>query len=169
MAQGIASVSIPAVARDAGVSVPTIYRHFATKRDLIAAVYPHVVRRAGLDRVTVPRTVAELRPGIRAYIDHVESFDDLARAAMASPASDEARRINMPERLAAFHRLAGSIDPPPSKADREWIARLLVILTASSALRLWRDQLGASADETADDVDRAVRALIAAATPEGRS
>jgi AcrR family transcriptional regulator len=165
MAQGIATVSIPAVAREAGVSVPTIYRHFATKLDLIAAVYPHLVQRAGLDRARVPRTVAELRPGVRAYIDHVESFDDLARAAMASPASDEARRINMPERLAAFRRFADSIEPRPSEADRERIARLLVILTASSALRMWRDQLGATPDEVADDIDRVVRAVIAAAAP----
>ena len=162
---GFVSVSVPAVAREAGVSVPTVYRHFGTKRGLIAAIYPHLVRRAGLDRVMPPATVDELRGGVRAYIDHVESFDDLARAAMASPASDDLRRASMPERLAAFRRFADSIEPSPSEADRERIARLLVILTASSALRMWRDHLGASADEVADDVDWIVRAAIAAATP----
>jgi hypothetical protein len=40
MARGLTSVSIPAGAREAGVSVPTIYRHFGTKTDLLAAVYP---------------------------------------------------------------------------------------------------------------------------------
>jgi AcrR family transcriptional regulator len=30
MARGVASVSIPAVAREARVSVPTVYRHFGT-------------------------------------------------------------------------------------------------------------------------------------------
>ena len=38
MARGLTSVSIPAVAREAGVSVATIYRHFATKRDLLATL-----------------------------------------------------------------------------------------------------------------------------------
>ncbi len=165
IADGIAGVSIPAVAREAGVSVPTVYRHFATKRDLIAAIYPHLVRRAGLDRVVPPQTVDELRDGVRAYIDHVESFDDLARAAMASPASDNLRRLSMPDRLAAFRRFTDSIEPSPPEADRERIVRLLVILTASSALRMWRDHLGASADEVADDIDWVVRAAIAAATP----
>ncbi len=165
LASGFAGVSVPAVAREAGVSVPTVYRHFGTKRDLISAIYPHLVRRAGLDRVVPPQTVDDLRDGVRAYIDQVESFDDLARAAMASPASDNLRRLSMPDRLAAFRRLADSIEPSPSEADRERITRLLVILTASSALRMWRDHLGASADQVADDIDWVVRAAIAAATP----
>jgi hypothetical protein len=44
-----------------------------------------------------------------------------------------------------------------------------VILTASSALRLWRDQLGSSVDEAADDVDWVVRALIASASSRNGS
>jgi len=164
MAEGIAYVSIPGVAREAGVSVPTIYRHFATKRDLIAAVYPHLVRRAGLHERVAPRSVDEIRDGVRAYFGDLESFDDLARAAMAGPASEEARRISMPNRVAMFRPLPDSIEPRLSEADRDRIARLLVILTASSALRMWRDHLGSSVDEAADDVDWAIRAAIAAAT-----
>ena len=70
----------------------------------------------------------------------------------------------MPDRVALFRRIADSIEPRPSEADRDRIARLLVILTASSALRLWRDQLGSSVDEAADDVDWVLRAVIALAT-----
>jgi len=168
MAGGLAYVSIPAVAREAGVSVPTIYRHFETKRDLLAAVYPHVVRRAGLEELPPPRSMGELRDGLRAHFERTDSLGDLARAAMASPGSDETRRINMPDRLAMFRRLADSIEPRPSEVDRDRIARLLVILTASSALRLWRDQLGSSVDEAADDADWAIRAVIASATSRNR-
>lgn len=161
---GIALVSIPAVAREAGVSVPTIYRHFATKRDLLAAVYPHVVRRAGLEELVMPRSMDELMDGLRAYFERTDSLGDLARVAMASPASEAVRALNMPDRLAMFRRVADSIEPMPSEDDRDRIARLLVILTASSALRLWRDQLGSSVEEAADDVDWVVRAAIASAT-----
>jgi AcrR family transcriptional regulator len=165
MAAGVASVSIPAVAREAGVSVPTIYRHFGTKHDLLAAVYPYLVRRAGLDRLVPPRSVDELRDGVRAYFDRLDSFDDLARAAMAGPASDDARRISMPDRLAVTRQLADSIVPRLSEVDRDRIARLLVILVSSSAQRMWRDHLGSSVDEAADDVDWVVRAAIASVTP----
>lgn len=168
MAGGLAYVSIPAVAREAGVSVPTIYRHFATKRDLLAAVYPHVVRRAGLDKLVPPRSMDELRDGVRAYFDRTDSIDDLARAAMAGPASEEVRRLNIPDRLAMFRRLADSIEPKLAEVDRARIARLLMILTTSSALRMWRDHLGSSVDEAADDVDWVVRAAIAAANSRKR-
>jgi AcrR family transcriptional regulator len=166
-AGGVAFLSIPLVAREAGVSVPTVYRHFATKRDLLAAVYPHVMRRAGLDEVVVPRAMAELRQGLRAYFEQTDSLGALDRAAMASPASDEVRRLSMPRRLAAFRRVADSIEPKPSEVNRDRIARLLVILTASSALRLWRDQLGSSVDEAADDVDWVLRAIASAASENG--
>lgn len=165
---GIALVSIPAVAREAGVSVPTIYRHFATKRDLLAAVYPHVVRRAGLEELVMPRSMDELMDGLRAYFERTDSLGDLARVAMASPASEAVRALNMPDRLAMFRRLADSIVSKPSEEDRDRIARLLVVLTASSALRLWRDQLGSSVEEAADDVDWVIRAVIASASSRNR-
>jgi AcrR family transcriptional regulator len=164
MAGGLAFVSVPHVAREAGVSVPTVYRHFATKRDLLAAVYPHVTRQAGLEDLVLPRTMEELRQGLRPYFERTDSFGDLARAAQASPGAEETRRISMPDRVAMFRRLADSLEPKPSPQDRDRIARLLVVLLASSALRMWHDQLGSSVEEAADDVDWAIRALIASAT-----
>jgi AcrR family transcriptional regulator len=167
MAGGLAGVSVPAVAREAGVSVPTVYRHFATKRDLLAAVYPHLMGRVGLDVPVGPRSIDDLRDGVRAIferVDRVASSDDLARAAMVSPASEEARRISMPDRLERSRRVADSIEPKLAPVDRDRIARLLVVLTTSSSLRVWRNHLGSSVDEAADDVEWVVRSVVAAAT-----
>lgn len=164
IAGGLAYVSIPAVAREAGVSVPTVYRHFATKRDLLSAVYPHAARQAGLSELVMPRSMDELLDGLPAYFARTDSLGDLARLAMASPGSEAVRALNMPDRLAMFRRIADSVVPKPSEADRDRIARLLVILTASSALRMWRDHLGVSVDEAAEDVDWMVRAAIVQAT-----
>ncbi|MGZ8563591.1 MAG: TetR/AcrR family transcriptional regulator [Candidatus Limnocylindria bacterium] len=164
MARGVASVSIPAVAREAGVSVPTVYRHFGTKQDLLAAVYLHVARRAAPGEFVPPRTLDELREGVRAIFDGLESADDLARAAMASPAAAEARRAGMPERLEVYRRLADAIAPNLAQPDRARIARVLTVLISGSALRLWRDHLGASVEEAADDIDWVIRAAVAAST-----
>ena len=164
MARGVASVSIPAVAREAGVSVPTVYRHFGTKRNLLASVFPHVVRRAGLDELVPPRSIEELGHGVRALFERIDSAGDLARAAAASPAADEVRRVDMPARLEMSRRLADSIVPKLTPSDRDRIARLLTILISASALRVWRDHLGSTVEEAADDIDWVISAAIAAST-----
>lgn len=164
MARGVATVSIPAVAREAGVSVPTVYRHFGTKRELLAAVFPHVVRRAGLDDFVPPQSIDELGHGVRALFERIDSAGDLARAAAASPAAEEVRRVDMPARLEMSRRLADSIVPKLTPGDRNRIARLLTILISASALRVWRDHLGSSVEEAADDVDWVIKAAVAAST-----
>lgn len=171
MANGIVSVSIPAVARKAGVSVPTVYRHFGTKGDLLAALYPHLRRRSGLDDLVPPRSIEGLRDGVREVFERIEgiaSLDDLARAAMASPAAEEARSLTMPDRIAMARRLADSIEPRLSKADRERIARLLVVLITSSSLRVWLEHLGSSVEEAADDIDWMVRSAVAGTAGRNR-
>jgi len=40
----------------------------------------------------------------------------------------------------------------------------MLILTSSSSLRIWRDHLGSSVDEAADDIDWILRTAIAVAT-----
>ena len=164
MATGLASLSVPAVAREAGVSVPTIYRHFRTKRGLLAAVYPHAAHRIGLDTIADPRSLEELRPMIRAVVERLDGLDDLSRAAMASPAASEVRHATMPSRYQRIRRLAESIEPKLRKADRDRITRLITVVTASSSLRMWRDHLGLSPDEVAREVDWVVRAAIFAST-----
>ena len=164
MAAGVATLSVPAVAREARVSIATVYRHFKTKGDLLAAVYPHIERRANLGELVVPRTIDDLRPAVVSLFTRLDAFDDLARAAMASPAAAEARALSMPRRLAIASTVVDSIQPAPSKVNRDRIVRLLVILTSSAAVRTWRDHLGATGDEAAADIDWIVRAAVAAST-----
>jgi AcrR family transcriptional regulator len=167
MVTGLASLSVPAVAREAGVSVPTVYRHFGTKAGLLAAMYPHAARRAGLDRIPDPSSAGDVKGVVRALIERLDALDDVSRAAFASPIADEVRHATMPSRFARLRRLGESIEPPLSSADLDRITRLLVVLISQSSLRTWRDHLGVSADQAADDVDWILRAAIAAARAEG--
>lgn len=164
MARGLATTSIPAVAREAGVSVPTVYRHFRTKPELFAALYPHVVYRAAAYRLPLPGSLDEFGSGLRKQFAALEGMGDVERAALASPAGEEARRTQMPGRVARTRELADAIVPADSTVDRERLTRLLVILTGSAAFRTWRDHLGCTPDEAADDVEWAVRTLIGART-----
>src|SRR5438067_11115263 len=60
MANGIVTWSIPDVAREAGVSVPTIYRYFRTKKDLVQALSVYVLQKAGLNNMQFPHSPEEL-------------------------------------------------------------------------------------------------------------
>jgi AcrR family transcriptional regulator len=163
MARGIASLSVPAVAREAGVAVPTVYRHFATKADLLAAVYPYLMRRSGADRVPMPRSVDEVRGAVQVVLERMDSLDDLTRAAALSPAAEEARHTTMAQRLSVGRELAALHDPSIAPGDRERIARLMAVLVTTASLRMWRDHLGSSVEEAAEDIDWILRAALAAA------
>lgn len=162
MARGITGASIPAVAREAGVSVPTVYRHFGTKRDLFAALYPHMVYHAASVHLLLPNSIDDFATGLRKHFDRLDSMGEMERTAIASPAGQEARRANMPSRIERTRDLARSIAPGRSKADIERLTRLLVILTGTAAFRTWREDLGSSVEEAVGDIEWAMRALVAA-------
>jgi AcrR family transcriptional regulator len=172
MAGGVASISIPGVAREAGVSVPTVYRHFGTKQALLAAVYPYLADRAGLGQLPVPESVGEFREMVHTVFSRLHSLGGEVRVAMAMPASEEARRIQMPSRYATSRRFAARVMPTAAKVEQDRLARVLIVLASSSAMVLWLDHLGSSVDEAADDIDWVLRTCIAAApkgkTPKGK-
>ena len=156
-----------------------IYKNYGyTTQVLTASVrHPmHVVEaaKAGSHVATIPfkvldmappTSVAEFRNAIRAIFERLDAHDDLARVAMASPAATQARSATMPDRLRFTRQFVGTIAPELPKTDRDRIARVMVVLTMSSALRTWRDHLGASVDDAADDVEWTLRSLIAASRP----
>lgn len=161
MAAGMASASIPAIAHEAGVSIPTVYRHFRTKDALFREIYPHAVRRAGMRDLVTPTSIDDFGPSLRVLFDRIEAFDDVDRAVIASPAAEDVRHATMGARIATARQVAAAIAPQLSEEDRDRLARLLIVLTTSGAVRMWRDHLDLSVDEAVDDVEWAVRSVIA--------
>jgi len=111
LARGLADVTVPAVAREAGVSIPTVYRHFGTKRDLLAALQPHLQRHVGIDRIPTPTSIDGLRPTLESLIGRMDGLDDVMRAAHASPAAEEVRRVHAPNRFKLARTLVDGIAP----------------------------------------------------------
>src|SRR4051794_25144774 len=75
LAGGLADVSVPAIAREAGVSVRTVYRHFPTKRDLLLALGEHMDRQAGYEMEPRPRTLDELADAVRVAFRTADTLD----------------------------------------------------------------------------------------------
>ena len=128
MAAGVAGLSIPAIAREAQVSIPTIYRHFGSKQGLIKALNPYVVEKGGLSP-TIPQTVEELGPFVRGLFRNLDAMDLTLRAAMASELGNEARRAMMPERLVMVREFVRRLAPDLPEVELERLADISLILT----------------------------------------
>jgi AcrR family transcriptional regulator len=159
-------VSIPAIAREAGVSIPTIYRIFGSKRALIEAIYPYAIRRARSGPLKVPTSYADFRDGVRILFDRLDSLGELDRAAIVSRGADEVRQATMEARVAVTRQAVDGIAPGLPEDGRARVARLGIVLTQSASLRMLRDHLGLSIDEAIDDIEWMVRAAVAAARSE---
>ncbi|MFZ3573134.1 TetR/AcrR family transcriptional regulator [Streptomyces sp. BH097] len=98
------TVALEAVAREAGVGIGTLYRHFPTREALVEAVYS-----AELDAVTsaVEPLLSELPPheALRAWLDRYAELVTAKRAMAGSlslaPASGRGVTANTRERLTA--------------------------------------------------------------------
>lgn len=77
------SAPLDAIARRAGVSNATLYRHFPDRRDLLVAVCVTEVQAlctVGEELLTEPHGAPALDKWLRAYVDHVRAKHGLAAA-----------------------------------------------------------------------------------------
>src|SRR5947209_14030834 len=84
---------------DTGVSVPTVYRYFKTKRDLIEALGMYTLQKIGAAGRQPPQNVEELIAGMKELSRKYEELDETLRAAAMSDFAYEARRSVLPARL----------------------------------------------------------------------
>lgn len=151
------AIQVRDVAREAGVSAATLYRHFPARRDLMDAV---LAAQAGTCAASVRRAIDEPDPAraLRDYVEHafVAQSDgavlaDAIRAANAGlpgHAGTVARYRRDLAVLVGRARAAGVIRPDVTAADV-----LLVIAAGGSAGR----GLGAGLDTADDSAARARR------------
>jgi AcrR family transcriptional regulator len=160
MARGVADLTIPAVADEAGVSIATVYRHFGSKRELLSALGPYVLERTRLMPGAPPTDLDELRALARDIYRRHDDMDLTIRAAMASDLGGEIRREFMPERLAMMRRAVGGTAPDLDDETGDRLAVLLVLLFSSAVMRAMKDYFDLTGDDAADRVGWAAEMLV---------
>jgi len=158
MARGVAGLSVPAVAREAGVSVPTVYRHFKSKAALVAALSPYLVGRAGLMDSALMES-ADLPTIVREMYRRNADMDTEVRAALASELGQETRRRMMPQRFALTRKTIAERLPGVTGDELDRLTRLFLILTSSATMRAFKDYLGFDRLKAANDVAWLVEVL----------
>lgn len=160
LAEGVDTLSIPAVAKRAGVSIGTVYRHFGDKAGLLNALVPYAGRRTGLEVDSIPETMNEVEDLVGKVFRHFEATDDLMRAAFASRIGRDVRVQGSPERLEAFRQTFRNSEQGLQPDQLEHLAKLALVLTTSEAYQQWRDRLGLSPEEAAEEVMWAIRTVV---------
>ncbi len=151
MARGVAGLSVPAVAKEAGVSVPTVYRHFPTKAKLVDALAPYLMEKTRLMEVPAVES-NDLGALARELYRRNDAVDIETRAAMASQLGQHVRRQTMPQRWSLVRKTIGERVPSLSGVELDRLSRLCLILMSSATMRAYKDYLGMNAMDAADDI-----------------
>lgn len=158
LARGPARLSIPAVASEAGVSIPTVYRYFKTKAALVTALGPYLHERTRL--MEVPDLSQGAGGMVReVYARHAALAPEL-RAALASDVGGELRRRSMGRRVALIRGALEALAPDASADDLARLTNVVLILGATPTIRAFEEYLGLQPARAAEDVGWAVDTLV---------
>lgn len=162
MASGAVTWSIPDVARESGVSVPTIYRYFRTKQELVEGLGAYVVRKAGLAAMPPPRSPQELIAMVREMYLRAEGMSDAMKMASVSELAQEIRKESIPLRLKMIEAALAPVLPLFPEQEQLYLVRMVLLLTSSALIRAFDQYLGLAGAEAADTISWAILALTRA-------
>jgi AcrR family transcriptional regulator len=163
---GIAELSIPLIARQAGVSIPSVYRYFPTKRNLITALdeYAHQRGSFTLDEfgpLETPEDVARIVP---LTFKRRAAIESTLSAAMNSRLGYTMRHKEFEERAKHFSKALHPAVKHLSRREQQWFTDIIFILSSYACVRAFRDYLGLDTDEAAKRVAWAIRLLTRGAS-----
>jgi len=168
---GISEISIPLVAREAQVSIPSVYRYFPTKRDLIGALDDYAQRKGAFTTMDLPKaeTPEDLARIIPIGFKRREAIESTLSAAMNSGLGYAMRR---PEFVERSKFLTNALEPAArdlSKKEKQWLTDIVLVLSSFAAVRAFKDYLGLDTDEAGKRVAWAIRVLARGAKSMGQS
>jgi AcrR family transcriptional regulator len=160
-----ATISVPAVARRAGLSVATVYRYFPNKEQLLDAATEVGHRRtsaAFAGRRLDPDTDASVDALVGALFGEFADNLDFVRQTHASGAGRDLRRRRRPGKALEFGDRLRELGIDPERPAAQRLAVLVELLVSSTAFLELHDHLGLDAGDAAAHVSWAVRTLVEA-------
>jgi AcrR family transcriptional regulator len=144
------TLSIPAVAREAAVSVPTVYRHFGTKEDLITSLGELFFDRFRLADRRPPADLGELRAFLVEQAAEYAKAEPMLRALATTEAGRKARQELAPRRKQVIGAGLEPLLDGVSDDDRRRVRDVYLLLTSSGGYRAGRELLAYSDEQLAD-------------------
>lgn len=161
-----ATLSVPSVAKLAGVSVRTVYRYFPNKQALLDGIAHHFGNRA---MGTGPREFNDLRAVeetlVRMWNDFAEN-NAAVRAEHLSPVGADLRQRRLLDTRLGVAKTVNALFERAPEDEREKLTDLLVAVCSSSMYLELTDRMGREAEEGARMAMWAARALLVAFAQE---
>ena len=158
--------TVPAVAERAGVSERTVYRHFPTRDDLFSGLFAWVMQLSPGERPTAP-SLDGLVEVVREMFPRFDRRPEVIRALNSNDVGREMRKNRAGYRRKNVRdALAPSLDGVDAETRRRVEAVVHLVSSSTGYLHL-HDFWDMSADDAADTVEWAVRALVSAAVERG--
>jgi AcrR family transcriptional regulator len=153
-------ISMTAVAKRAGVSEPTVYRHFPTKRDLFAGLARRQFQAvaAGL----APASPDDLAQAVRTVFRRSAEMENTVRWTLAAPDPQRVPRPNVQARLAMLRTALRDVLQDLDDDTAQLLLRTVVLLTSPMAWLYWKDYLGLDPAAAADTAGWAIKAVTGA-------
>ena len=157
--RGPAELSIPAVAREAGVAVPTVYHHFGDKAGLIRSVSDHLDRSQLSEPPPTATSPADLADHVRAVFPLLDGRRALMAPAFRLADGQAVRREQVAERVAMVRAALAPVRRNFDRRSFDRLAAIVTVLCTSETLGLLEDHLHLTADEAAEAVAWALATL----------
>jgi AcrR family transcriptional regulator len=151
-------ITVPGVARSAGVSVRTVYRHFASREDLIREAADWISAHL-FGASLMPETVTELAADYREHLLAFDQHPKLVRAMAVSRAGNSVRSARRARRLESLSRALGEVTENLSHEERRQAEAMFGYLVNMLAWMTMRDEYGLTGEEIAGAMDWALGVL----------
>lgn len=155
---GLTELSLATVAREAGITERTVYRHFATRDQLLEATWAMVNDSLGMKEF--PTSAAELIERPKKVFPAFDQRAEVIRAMLASPQGRELRlRVNK-DRQAAIRAAVKDAKPNLREPAFTRLCAAVQLLYSASGWATMTDYWGLTSAEAGRAASEAIAALL---------
>lgn len=151
-------VTLAQVARAAGVSEPTLYRHFGSRDRLYEAIEAHAQARLGVP--PMPDTLAGMPAHLAELFELFGAHAPLVRALVRTRLGREVRARGRARRQARFREMVARHAPELDEASLARATGALRVLASWESFEMMTGELGLTTQGAAEAVTWATRTLL---------
>jgi AcrR family transcriptional regulator len=157
-AGGWRATSLASVARAAGVSEPTLYRHFGSRERLLEELEARGQEKLGFP--AFPQNAEELVHHVHGLFGKFEQHEAYIRASRLSGLGKEMRARGKAGRLRRMQALVAALLPNLDKREADQLTGVIRVLASWEAFDTLTRELGLTSQEASQAVSSAIEMLL---------